>query len=557
MAMQSSLRNMVFVRLASAIALAVAIGALLIQTPSGQSAVYYVDVRNPGCSNADGFGSESRPYCTLNYASTIAKPGDTFLVKAGRYGDGPVRFVRSGTSTAPITYRAIGDAVIGSFEDVKDEDFKPAGAPHVYVAAWTRKPFNPARVHQTSFDPIVVDDPNQSIFTLKPEDGPLALSSVADDATLAAQEGTWRYDAPSALLYVHPYGNRVPSTAGTDFVVALSGGALVVETPVQYNVLDGFRVTYTGAASSFQVLGKNNRFLNLRIQGQTWSLRGSDNHAQNITITHVIVRGRTWKWYDSGDGTAMAVIGPNHRLTNVHIYHNWNSSIGGDTAPGLIIDGLRAHGAPNHCNVVGSDVTVRNAVLYNCQDYFYLHQTSNVLIEHSVNPSGISLQGISGPVGNVTVRNSILTGTFGYTSASKPEHCAWESNSLLENNVISSAATIERCADGRAYPITEYITNCQRGVFTGCMTIRNNQTVSDFRTVIKDGMWTAALGDQWDVTLVTNSPAIDSGTASGAARDLLGVLRPQGTAPDIGVYENCRSGCSSTPPTPGQVRVVR
>jgi hypothetical protein len=241
----------------------------------------------------------------------------------------------------------------------------------------------------------------------------------------------------------------------------------------------------------------------------------------------------------------------------VHIYHNWNSSIGGDTAPGLIIDGLRAHGAPNHCNVVGSDVTVRNAVLYNCQDYFYLHQTSNVLIEHSVNPSGISLQGISGPVGNVTVRNSILTGTFGYTSASKPEHCAWESNSLLENNVISSAATIERCADGRAYPITEYITNCQRGVFTGCMTIRNNQTVSDFRTVIKDGMWTAALGDQWDVTLVTNSPAIDSGTASGAARDLLGVLRPQGTAPDIGVYENCRSGCSSTPPTPGQVRVVR
>ena len=268
MTMQSFLRNLVSVRLASAIALAVAIGALVIQTPNGQSAVYYVDVRNPGCSNADGFGSESKPYCTVNYASTIAKPGDTFLVKGGRYGDGPVRFLRSGTSTAPITYRAIGDAVIGSFEDVKDEDFKPAGSPHVYVAPWTRKPFNPARVHQTSFDPIIVDDPNQSIFTLKPDDGPLVLSSAADDATLAAQEGTWRYDCDvGACCYVHPYGNRVPSTAGTDFVVALSGGALMVEAPVQYNVLDGFRVTYTGAASSFQVLGKNNRFLNLSDPG--------------------------------------------------------------------------------------------------------------------------------------------------------------------------------------------------------------------------------------------------------------------------------------------------
>ena len=85
-----------------------------------------------------------------------------------------------------------------------------------------------------------------------------------------------------------------------------------------------------------------------------------------------------------------------------------------------MIDGLRAHGAPNHCgSVAAPNTTVRNAVLYNCQDYFYLYQTDNVLIEHTVNPSGIALQGISGPVGKVTVRNSILSGSFGYTTASK------------------------------------------------------------------------------------------------------------------------------------------
>ena len=65
-----------------------------------------------------GFGSESRPFCTLRYVSTIAVPGNTFLIKTGRYNDGPLKFLRSGTATAPITYRALGDVVIGSYEDV-------------------------------------------------------------------------------------------------------------------------------------------------------------------------------------------------------------------------------------------------------------------------------------------------------------------------------------------------------------------------------------------------------------------------------------------------------
>ena len=262
------------IRLAVAIGLAVTMGVIVMEIPIGQSAVYYVDVKNPGCSNAPGFGSESKPYCTLRYVSTIAAPGDTFLVKSGRYGDGPETFRRSGTATAPITYRAVGDVVIGLFDDVRDELFQPTSTAHVYTLPWTN-PVTPRRMHQTYFDPIVVDDPaNPTIFTMKQEDGPLALSAVTDDTTLAAQEGTWRYDATTARLYVHPYGHRRPSTAGTDIVVGLSGGALEVDGGTQYNTFDGFRVPYAGVETTLIVFGRNNRFLNLTIQGTPWSTAG-------------------------------------------------------------------------------------------------------------------------------------------------------------------------------------------------------------------------------------------------------------------------------------------
>ena len=203
--------------LALAIALAVTIVATIIEIPIGRAAVYYVDVKNPGCSDAPGFGSEAKPYCSLSHVSTIAVPGDTFLFKSGRYGNGPASFKRTGTATAPITYRAIGDVVIGRFVDVRDEDFKPTTLPNVYSLAWTN-PAGRGRPHQTYYDPILVDDPSSSIFTMRQEDGPLGLSPAPDDATLVAHEGTYRWDTVNRLLRVHPYSNRVPSASGTDLV---------------------------------------------------------------------------------------------------------------------------------------------------------------------------------------------------------------------------------------------------------------------------------------------------------------------------------------------------
>ena len=301
------------------------------------------------------------PYCSLNYATTVAVPGDTFLIKNGRYGSGPRVFTKSGSASAPITYKAIGtNVVIGSFEDVRDEDFLPSEYPHVYSINKANMSPKGYVVYQTFFDPIVVDDPNATKFTMRQEDGPLVLTYVQDYTTLTNIEGTWLADATTGKIHVHAYGNRRPSTSSTDFVFGRGPDSLTLDTNIQYNIFDGFRLTYSSGVS-FLILGSNNKFLNLRFQAVPFQLRGSNNYAENITISHVIFRGPKWEWYTDGDGTAMGVMGTGHKLRNLHFFHNWNSSIGSQRAPGVVIDGLRAHGAPNHCGS-GVNNIVRNLV---------------------------------------------------------------------------------------------------------------------------------------------------------------------------------------------------
>ncbi len=54
---------------------------------------------------------------------------------------------------------------------------------------------------------------------------------------------------------------------------------------------------------------------------------------------------------------------------------------------------------------------------------------------------------------------------------------------------------------------------CASGEFTDCIDDPEQPTGGPigWKTVIKDGMWNATLGDSWDVSLVPDSPAIDVG----------------------------------------------
>lgn len=513
---------------------------------------YLVSVNDPSCADEAGAGTASRPYCTVRHASTIAEPGDTFLVLAGRYGHGPFDFTRSGTETAPITYRAVGDVVLGNFIDIDDDAFQPvAGMASVHSIPLAAAP---GRLFQTHYPDILVDDPNASIFTMTAAGGPLGFGwteGAISEADLLAREGTARYDAATQTLRVHTFGDRAPSRTATDLVVA-SGTGPGVEA--DWNVFDGFRVTYS--ATPLVVVGSNNVLRNMAFEAVPMQLRGARNRAENIRVSHVITRGDTWEWHTKGGGSAAIVRGVDNQLQNIHVFHNWNSAVGTEGSTNVVIDGLRTHGAPNHCGTLhgGTDGhvngTLRNFVSYNCQDSWLVSSSPDgiplgkMTIEHMVS-SGMLLRsmGEGAVVGPLIVRNSIFFGAIEFGTYMEPlrhDLCRYEPGSILENNVVASTFTIHHCADAVDYPIRTYIARCASGELTGCMTVRNNVILDppiDWKSVFTDGPWGPALGDAWNVHLVPGSPAVDAGGASGAAADLRRLPRPDGSTTDIGIYE--------------------
>jgi parallel beta-helix repeat protein len=79
--------------------------ALLVGVGPAQAATSrYVAVNDPACSDS-GTGTQARPFCSIVRAAEVAVAGDTVVVSGGTYV-GEVVPVNSGTSSAPITYRA-------------------------------------------------------------------------------------------------------------------------------------------------------------------------------------------------------------------------------------------------------------------------------------------------------------------------------------------------------------------------------------------------------------------------------------------------------------------
>jgi len=69
--------------------------------------IYFVD--STGCS--DSFpGSATQPWCTIGRAAAVMKPGDTVIVRAGRYNESIVP--RPGAAGAYITYRGQPGAIL-------------------------------------------------------------------------------------------------------------------------------------------------------------------------------------------------------------------------------------------------------------------------------------------------------------------------------------------------------------------------------------------------------------------------------------------------------------
>lgn len=514
---------------------------------------FHVDRNNSACKDDSTGGSEAIPYCTVKYAATTTRTaGDTIIVHEGKYGEGIFDFKKDGTEAAPITWRAQGKVILGHFHDIDDLACKPSELPKVYQCPLTL-PSDKEIIgfFQNYFNPIIVDDDNNpSLFTMIDADGPLKLNdwldrSITNDE-LTQHEGTARRE--SNRILIHPYGDRVPSPTTTDFVQGYKK-SLMVEA--DWNIFEGFTIRYTHPDNSLQATGKNNTYRRMTFEAVPMIMSGGSNKAEDIIVRHSIQQGENFNFFHSGQGSSLIFRGSSNRLTRARIYHNWNATVSLEKASWSTIDGVIMHGSPNHCGVgtvtsIGVENTFRNFTAYNCQDYTYWgvndeHQSSKMKIDHATLPSEIGLQTtdnvpITGPI---TITNSLIKEGIDYwvwNEGTDPAYCKYEANTTIENSIMSASATIHDCESEKDYNVQDYIKQCQAGTLTNCVKFNNVTFVTDWKTVLKDGMWGPSLGDHWDFSLIPGSPALDIALA-GATQDIWGTLRPQGLANDSGAFE--------------------
>ena len=167
---------------------------------------YYVST-----SGSDGApGSLSSPFRTIQHAASLAQPGDTVVVRGGTYRE-TVRPARSGTSSAPITFKRYGSErvtvsganVVTGWSAYRDSIFKAgqswdlgAGKNQVFVDG---KMMIEARWPNTSLD---LNHPKKAaadgISVTTPGANPATATLTDSDLTQSA--GTW----DGATIHIMP-----------------------------------------------------------------------------------------------------------------------------------------------------------------------------------------------------------------------------------------------------------------------------------------------------------------------------------------------------------------
>ncbi|MEH0824847.1 right-handed parallel beta-helix repeat-containing protein [Micromonospora sp. CPCC 205714] len=118
---------------------AVAAPAPVTATDTSAGELYVSQTWCPAGTPATGDGSAAKPFCTISEAAAVAGPGQTVLVESGDYRE-TVKFTRSGTEAAPITFRAVSVSwqrtqvqglVVTDVHDVVVEGFVVSGVSYV------------------------------------------------------------------------------------------------------------------------------------------------------------------------------------------------------------------------------------------------------------------------------------------------------------------------------------------------------------------------------------------------------------------------------------------
>ncbi|WP_446211765.1 hypothetical protein [Micromonospora sp. IBSANI012] len=169
---------------------AVAAPAPVTATDPSAGELYVSKTWCPAGTPATRDGSAEKPFCTISEAAAVAGPGQTVLVQPGEYQE-TVKFTRSGTEAAPITFRSVNvswqsaqvqSLNVAGVHDVVLEGFVVNGRGYVEVKDSSRVRLDKLSVHGGSYAPAGV-----------------RISGASDDVTLS-RSYVYNYAGPSVTV---------------------------------------------------------------------------------------------------------------------------------------------------------------------------------------------------------------------------------------------------------------------------------------------------------------------------------------------------------------------
>jgi hypothetical protein len=475
--------------------------------------IYYVSASTGSNSNS---GSQENPFLTIQYASAMAKPGDTIMVQPGIYRE-RVSPANSGTANAPITYLSVvkGQAIIrGSIPwkptvELSGNIWQGDLPDSLFTDNTAIDGSNPFKV-PVSVTPYGRNGRPESVYKMPKSDPNLiySIGQVFVDGELFIQypyfseiqntPKSWFFDPSSNKLYMN-----LPDNNPNTHLIEISNQRRVFaphQRGLKYIVVDGFTIEHCGNnyPNQFWVVPQNQHagMIGTR-SGKYWTI-------QNNTIR--FANGIGIDWGNEGGQSQDLETGANGPATGAYGHIIRNNIISDNGAAGTA-----AYLAKNF-TFSNNQVQRNNNLLFTGQHRWEsagikVHQPTNSIIQNNL------------------IENNYCHGIWSDQGAG--QNSIFQSNIIRNNTGSGVNYEIGTATSGNVLNNIFYMNNYGVSFVTsGGVNIANNLFLGSTTADIYTNLFTRT-ADKWD----SNNINIQNNLFLGSNNTYLQITQPDSTVP--------------------------